>query len=39
MNNTKDFRNYAVHHLGMNGLSLDQYTAAASRAVISISEA
>lgn len=21
-----DFRNYAVHHLGMNGLSLDQYT-------------
>ena len=32
MNNTKDFRNYAVHHLGMNGLSLDQYTAAASRA-------
>ncbi len=26
MNNT-DFRNYAVHHLGMNGLALDQYTA------------
>ncbi len=22
----KDFRNYAVHHLGMNGLALDQYT-------------
>ena len=21
-----DFRNYAVHHLGMNGLALDQYT-------------
>ena len=27
MNNTNsDFRNYAVHHLGMNGLALDQYT-------------
>jgi len=26
MNNT-DFRNYAVRHLGMNGLALDQYTA------------
>lgn len=26
MNNT-DFRNYAVHHRGMNGLALDQYTA------------
>lgn len=25
MNN--DFRKYAVHHLGMNGLALDQYTA------------
>lgn len=25
MNNNKDFRNYAVHHLGMNGLALDQY--------------
>ena len=23
MNN--DFRNFAVHHLGMNGLALDQY--------------
>jgi|LFRM01.1.fsa_nt_gb ATP-dependent Clp protease protease subunit len=22
----KDFRNYAVHHLGMNGLALDDYT-------------
>ncbi|MDE6079559.1 MAG: ATP-dependent Clp endopeptidase proteolytic subunit ClpP [Duncaniella sp.] len=29
MNN--DFRNYAVHHLGMNGLALDQYTAAANK--------
>ncbi len=27
MINNKDFRNYAVHHLGMNGLALDQYTA------------
>lgn len=27
----KDFRNYAVHHLGMNGLALDQYRAATSR--------
>lgn len=27
MNNCKsDFRNYAVHHMGMNGLALDQYT-------------
>lgn len=26
MSNT-DFRNFAVHHLGMNGLALDQYTA------------
>lgn len=26
-----DFRNYAVHHLGMNGLALDQYRAATSR--------
>lgn len=26
MNN--DFRNYAVKHLGMNGLALDQYIAA-----------
>ena len=26
MNN--DFRNYAVKHLGMNGLALDQYVAA-----------
>ena len=33
MNNTNDFRNYAVHHLGMNGLSLDEYAAATSKAV------
>ena len=26
MHNNTDFRNYAVHHLGMNGLALDQYT-------------
>ncbi len=26
MNNKSDFRHFAVHHLGMNGLSLDQYT-------------
>lgn len=26
MNDKLDFRNFAVHHLGMNGLSLDQYT-------------
>ena len=26
MINNNDFRNYAVHHLGMNGLALDQYT-------------
>ncbi len=27
-----DFRNFAVHHLGMNGLALDQYTALSSKA-------
>lgn len=27
MNNKNEFRNYAVHHLGMNGLALDQYIA------------
>jgi len=27
-----DFRNYAVHHLGMNGLALDQYCDYTSRA-------
>ncbi len=26
MDNHSDFRKFAVHHLGMNGLSLDQYT-------------
>lgn len=30
-----DFRNYAVKHLGMNGLALDQYSAAASTAITS----
>jgi len=25
MNNHNDFRNYAVHHLNMNGMALDQY--------------
>lgn len=34
MNN--DFRNYAVKHLGMNGLALDQYVSATSRGVQSI---
>ena len=33
MNN--DFRKYAVHHLGMNGLALDQYTAASQAAITS----
>lgn len=33
MNN--DFRNYAVKHLGMNGLALDQYASAASTAITS----
>ena len=28
MNNKNDFRNFAVHHLGVNGLALDQYTSA-----------
>ncbi len=31
MNN--DFRKYAVKHLGMNGLALDQYTSAANTAI------
>lgn len=35
MNNKTDFRNYAVHHLGMNGLSLDQYTSAVNARVSS----
>lgn len=34
MNN--DFRNYAVKHLGMNGLALDQYVSATSRDARSI---
>lgn len=33
MNN--DFRNYAVHHLGMNGLALDEYTNQVSDSYIS----
>lgn len=31
----KDFRNYAVHHLGMNGLALDQYTSVAESQITS----
>ena len=31
----KDFRNYVVHHLGMNGLALDQYTSAAASQITS----
>lgn len=34
MNN--DFRNYAVKHLGMNGLSLDQYVSATTRDMQSV---
>lgn len=30
-----DFRKYAVHHLGMNGLSLDQYTSQVTDSFIS----
>jgi len=33
MDNLKDFRNFAVHHLGMNGLTLDQYTSKVSDVV------
>ncbi|MDE6043077.1 MAG: ATP-dependent Clp endopeptidase proteolytic subunit ClpP [Muribaculaceae bacterium] len=33
MNNKNEFRNFAVHHLGMNGLALDQYTSATSQAI------
>ena len=33
MNN--DFRNYAVKHLGMNGLALDQFTSAANNNITS----
>jgi len=35
MINNNDFRNYAVKHLGMNGLALDQYTSATSQAISS----
>lgn len=35
MNMNNDFRNFAVHHLGMNGLALDQYTSAANRSAAS----
>ena len=31
--NNNDFRNYAVKHLGMNGLALDQYTSATSQSI------
>ena len=31
----KDFRNFAVHHLGMNGLALDQYAASAASQITS----
>ena len=31
----KDFRNYAVHHLGMNGPALDQYANAAASQITS----
>ena len=30
---TNDFRNYAVKHLGMNSLALDQYTSASNSAI------
>lgn len=33
MDKNNDFRNYAVHHLGMNGLALDQYVSKACSAV------
>ncbi|MDO5333479.1 MAG: ATP-dependent Clp endopeptidase proteolytic subunit ClpP [bacterium] len=33
MNNNNDFRNYAVKHLGMNGLALDQFTSATNEAI------
>ena len=31
--NNNDFRNYAVKHLGMNGLALDQFTSATNHAI------
>ncbi|MBQ1723794.1 MAG: ATP-dependent Clp endopeptidase proteolytic subunit ClpP [Muribaculaceae bacterium] len=33
--NDSDFRKFAVHHLGMNGLALDQYTSQVSDSYIS----
>ena len=33
--NNNDFRKYAVKHLGMNGLALDQYTSATASNIIS----
>ena len=33
MDNNKDFRNFAVHHLGMNGLALDQYNSKLSASI------
>lgn len=33
--NKSDFRKYAVGHLGMNGLAIDQYMSAANRGIIS----
>ncbi len=35
MNSKSDFRNFAVHHLGMNGLALDQYSQTVSDSYIS----
>jgi len=34
--NKNDFRDYAVHHLNMNGLTFDQYAAATSRSAAGI---
>ena len=35
MNKNNDFRKFAVHHLGMNGLALDEYTSQVSDSYIS----
>ena len=35
MNNNNDFRNFAVHHLGMNGPAIDQYSKAAAANITS----
>ncbi len=35
MNSKSDFRNFAVHHLGMSGLALDQYSQAITDSYIS----